>query len=97
MNLGKHIAAGEPLCEIIDKTNTLIRLTAYEKDLGKLKVGDKIVFRVNGLGTKNFTGEIISIGQQVDQVNRSLDIYAKVMENNNLFRPGMYVNARIAK
>lgn len=97
MNLGKHIAAGELLCEIIDKNNTLIKLMAYEKDLGKIKVGNGIEFRVNGMGDERFNGEIISVGQSVDNVNRSLEVYAKVMENNELFRPGMYINARIVQ
>lgn len=97
MNLGKHIAAGEPLCEIIDKNNTLVKLMAYEKDLGKIKVGNRIEFKVNGMGDETFGGEIISVGQSVDNVNRSLEVYAKVMENNELFRPGMYINARIVQ
>lgn len=97
MNMGKHVSAGEPLCEIIDKSNTLIKITAYEKDLKKMKVGDRIEFKVNGIGDENFNGEIISIGQHVDKVNRSLEVYAKVTENNQLFRPGMYVNARIVQ
>ncbi len=70
---------------------------AYEKDLGKIKVGNGIEFRVNGMGDERFNGEIISVGQSVDNVNRSLEVYAKVMENNELFRPGMYINARIVQ
>lgn len=97
MNVGKHITAGEPLCEIIDKSNTLIKLTAFEKDLGKIRSGNCIEFRVNGMGNEMFNGEIISVGQSVDNVNRSLEVYAKVMENNELFRPGMYINARIVQ
>ena len=97
MNMGKHITAGEPLCEIIDKSNILIRLTAYEKDLKKIKVGNRIEFRVNGMGEEKFGGEIISVGQSVDSVNRSLEVYAKVVENNELFRPGMYINAMIVQ
>lgn len=97
MNIGKHITAGEPLCEIIDKSNTLIKLIAYEKDLSRIKTGDKIAFSVNGMGDDRFSGEIISIGQQIDNINRSLEVYTKVTENNPLFRPGMYVNAQIVK
>lgn len=97
MNVGKHIAAGEPLCDIIDKSHTLIKLTAFEKDLNKIKIGYQIEFRVNGLGDEKFSGEIISVGQSVDNMNRSLEVYAKVMENNELFRPGMYINARIVQ
>lgn len=97
MNIGKHITAGEALCEIIDKSNTLIKLTAYEKDLNKIKIGNRIEFRVNGMGDEKFAGEIISVGQSVDNINRSLEVYAKVMENNELFRSGMYINARIVQ
>ncbi|MDL2212906.1 efflux RND transporter periplasmic adaptor subunit [Bacteroides sp. OttesenSCG-928-E20] len=97
MNMGRYITAGIPLCEIIDKSHTLIKLTAYEKDLNKIKVGHRIEFRVNGMGDEKFGGEIISVGQWVDNVNRSLEVYAKVMENNELFRPGMYINARIVQ
>lgn len=97
MNMGRHIAAGEPLCDIIDKNNTLIKLTAYEKDLNKIKTGNRIQFRVNGMAGESFDGEIISVGQSVDNVNRSLEVYARVMENNDLFRPGMYVNAKIVQ
>lgn len=97
MNLGKHIAAGEPLCEVIDKNQTLLRLVAYEKDLEDLKVGSKVAFRVNGLGKQTFLATLISIGQQVDDVNRSLEVYARVTENNPLFRPGMYITARVEK
>jgi cobalt-zinc-cadmium efflux system membrane fusion protein len=97
MNTGKHITAGEPLCEIIDKDNTLIKLTVYEKDISKIKSGNKIEFKINGAGDETFSGEIISVGQSVDNVNRSLEVYARVMKNNELFRPGMYVNAQIAQ
>ncbi|MCD7901658.1 MAG: efflux RND transporter periplasmic adaptor subunit [Bacteroides sp.] len=97
MNMGKHIPAGEPLCDIIDKNNTLIKLTAYEKDISRIKSGHKILFRVSGMGNESFDGEIISVGQSVDNVNRSLEVYARVMENNELFRPGMYINARIVQ
>ena len=95
MNTGKYMSAGEPLCEIIDRNDILIRLTAYEKDLNRIKTGDMIHFSVNGIENGRFTGEIISMGQRVDNVNRSLEIYAKVVENHPLFRPGMYVSAQV--
>lgn len=97
INIGKYTSAGEAMCEIIDKSDALVKLTAYEKDLGQLQTGEQIQFRVNSLDTATFEGEIISIGQQVDNVNRSLEVYARVKESNALFRPGMYVNARIVR
>ncbi len=97
INLGKYINAGEPICDIIDKGETLICLTAYEKDLENLEAGKRIQFRVNGMGEQTFHATVLSIGQVVDETNRSLEIYGRVKESNPRFRPGMYVSARVEK
>lgn len=94
LNLGKHVPAGDPLCEIVDKNQAMLRLTAYEKDLDRIRIGDPVEFRVNGMGDEVFRGSVISVGQQVDDVNRSLEVYARVDKADSRFRPGMYVNAR---
>lgn len=96
-NLGKHLSVGEPLCDIIDKSETMVRLIAYEKDLNGMKVGSRVQFRVNGLGKQTFHATLISIGQQVDDTNRSIELYAKVLDGSSIFRPGMYVSARMEK
>lgn len=97
INLGKYVDAGQSMCEVIDKGETLLCLTAYEKDLDNLTPGSRIQFRVNGMGQQTFDATLLSIGQAVDAVNRSLEVYARVKGNNERFRPGMYVTARVEK
>lgn len=97
MNIGKYIQSGEPICELIDKSQPMLCLTTYEKDLANMKTGSPVEFRVNGLGTKTFHATIVSIGQKVDQVNRSLEVYAQIKDADSQFRPGMYVTARLKK
>lgn len=97
INLGKYVNAGEPICDLIDKKETMLCLTAYEKDLTDLAVGNQVQFRVNGMGKRVFHGRVISIGQEIDPVNRSLSVYVQVKESDPQFRPGMYVSARIEK
>lgn len=97
MNIGKYITPGEPLCEVIDKSAPLLKLTTYEKDLVDMKVGSAIQFRVNGMGQQTFNATILSIGQKVDEISRSLEVYARINEANQQFRPGMYVTARVKK
>jgi len=58
-------------------------------------MGDKMEFRVNGMGMQLFEATVISLGQMVDNTSRSLDVYARVTGSNVQFRPGMYVNAQI--
>lgn len=95
INPGKHIAAGEPVCDVINKERTLLRLVAYEKDLAYIQKGAVVEFTVNGIGNQVFRGTLISVGQQVDEISRSLEIYARVDTVEEMFRPGMYVTARI--
>ena len=97
MNVGKYMNVGDALCEIVDKSRTLLRLTTYEKDLADMKVRNPVQFRVNGMGKTVFKATLISIGQKVDEDTRSVEVYARVDTVDNQFRPGMYVTARIMK
>lgn len=94
-NQGSYLHAGDPLCNIIDKSHLLIRLIAYEKDLTGLHEGDQLQFEVNGLGHTHFHATLISIGQQVDETNRSIELLGRVKESHPQFRPGMYVSAKL--
>lgn len=97
MNIGKYINPGEALCEVIDKTSPMLCLTTYEKDLADMRVGSLVQFRANGMGKQVFHATVISIGQKVDEVNRSLEVYATIKDVDSQFRPGMYVTAHIQK
>lgn len=97
MNIGRHFDVGEPLCEIVNKSDMMLRLTAYEKDLANLRAGDRVEFRVNGIEGETFHGVITMVGQQVNNENRSIDVYVRIEGQNPQFRPGMYVMARIAR
>lgn len=97
MNIGRHFDVGEPLCEIVNKSDMMLRLTAYEKDLANLRAGDRVDFRVNGIEGETFHGVITMVGQQVNNENRSIDVYVRIEGQNPQFRPGMYAMARIAR
>ncbi|WP_072532013.1 efflux RND transporter periplasmic adaptor subunit [Bacteroides ilei] len=94
VNVGKYFNVGEPVCDVINKQALMLQLTAYEKDLDDLKVGDHMEFHVNGMGNKTFEAVLVSIDQMVDSTNRSIKVYARVLHPLKDFRPGMYVSAR---
>ena len=95
VNLGSYVDAGEPLCDIIKKTQPLIQLTVYEKDIALMTVGRAVEFRVNGMGKQTFQAAIISVEQAVDQKDYSIKVYARVKDSHPSFRPGMYVRAKV--
>lgn len=93
-NIGKFLDEGEPICEVVDKRALMVQLTAYEKDLDKIKVGDVFDFHVNGMGDRTFRATLQAIDQMVDNVNRSIKLYLRIEEFVEDFRPGMYVSAQ---
>ena len=95
VNLGKYLDAGEPICDVINKSQPLIQLTVYERELNLMRVGRPLEFRVNGMGKKTFNAQIVSIDQSVDAKDYSIKVYAKVMASNSDFRPGMYIRAKL--
>ena len=95
VNLGKYLDAGEPICDVINKSQPLIQLTVYERELNLMRVGRPVEFRVNGMGKKTFNAQIVSIDQSVDAKDYSIKVYAKVMASNSNFRPGMYIRAKL--
>lgn len=97
INKGQYLNAGETICNIIDKSETMILLTAYEKDLPYIRKGAQITFSVNGMPDRTFSAVICAIDQMVDQKKGSINVYAKASESDKLFRQGMYVNAVIKK
>lgn len=97
INIGKYVHEGDPICEIFDKNYPMLRLTAHEKDLGDIHAGNRVQFRVNGMGKETFSAIVTSISQEVDETSRAVDVYCRVKQNNTRFRPGMYVMARVEK
>ena len=44
VNLGKYLDAGEPICDVINKSQPLIQLTVYERELNLMRVGRPVEF-----------------------------------------------------
>lgn len=96
-NLGKYLEPGMPICNVINKSQPIIKLTVYEKDLSLIEVGTQLAFRVNGMGKATFSATVISVDQAVDKTDYSIKAYARVKDGGATFRPGMYVRAKVKK
>lgn len=92
-NIGKFISESESLCEIIRFSSPMIKITAYENDLSEIRVGDTVNFKANGIEDKIYCAVISSIAGNVNQVSRSIDIYADIISFDPRFVNGMYISA----
>ena len=94
VNVGKYLSIGDRICDIVDQSELLLQLNAYEKDLESIHLGDQLTFTTRALPGKEFEATVKFIDQIVDSSNHSIRVFAKVTEGNEQFRTGMYVRAR---
>lgn len=84
--IGKSLNGGESLFEIINQTGARLVLKVFEKDLTRVKVGQKVNF-------DSGTATITSIGTTFDPTSRTVDAYATLGGSGLL--AGQYVNGKV--
>lgn len=105
-HINAHIGAfAEPnkmLFEIIDNSQIHCDLLIFEKDIFKVKVGQKIHFTITNMPEhqsehdgKAIEGEIFGINKSFENNSKSISVHAIIKNENHELIPGMYVSAFI--
>lgn len=99
---GAYAEPNKTLFEIVDNTKIHCDLLVYEKDLFKVKVGQKVNFILANLPehqedhhSETIEGEIFGINKSFENDTKALTVHASIKNENHELIPGMYVNALI--
>jgi len=84
--IGMSIQSWESLFEIVNQTGARLVLKVFERDLNKIKVGQKIALQKG-------TATISNIGTNFDPTSRTVDVYAQL--NGTGLLAGQYVSAKV--
>lgn len=95
VKIGSTAEPGKPLFSIVDNTQMHVDLLVYEKDLQKVKAGQKVRFVLTNQDNTEITGEIFSVGKAFENETKSVAVHADIKNDKQLLIPGMYVNALI--
>lgn len=97
VNTGTFAQPGNSLMEIIDNSQIHCDLVVYEKDLFKVKVGQKVSFMLTNQNNREIVGRIYGINKSFEDESKGIIVHA-VIENANTYGliPGMYVTALVA-
>ncbi|MDR2222336.1 MAG: efflux RND transporter periplasmic adaptor subunit [Flavobacteriaceae bacterium] len=94
VNVGKYVTPSDVMFELIDPTDIHLNLKVYEKDLGKLEVGQRVVSYTNGSPDKKYEGEVVLVSMDVNADGVS-EVHCHFEEFDKKLLPGMYMNADI--
>jgi len=93
--VGRFAAPSEELFEIVDTDHLHLELNVYEKDVLKVKKGQKVWFKVPSQATAIYEGEVFLVGQDLSEDKRAINVHVHIHGNTADFTVGMYANASI--
>ena len=92
---GAFVSQAAEIVEIVNRDHLHLELKVYEKDIGKLRIGQPIRFKVPELSNTTYEAEIHLIGSSVD-ADRSVQVHAHLADGmGEDFLVGMYVQAEV--
>lgn len=91
--LGEVVDADDVMAELINPDHLHAELKVYEKDVLKVKKGQKVEI-LTKIDTLQLLGEIFLIGKELDEESRAVMIHVHIPDNEYLL-PGMYVEGNI--
>ena len=93
--IGRYVQPQEELYRFINKEHLHLELEVFEKDINKIKVGQKLQFRIPAWEKEVFEGEIFRIGQVLNAETQTVDVHAHIEGHDERFKPGMFAEANV--
>ncbi len=91
VNIGKFVNPTDVLFEIVDTEHLHAELIIFEKDVPKLKLGQKVRFTLAN-ETSERTATVYLIGREISD-DRTIQIHCHIDKQDKELLPGMYLNA----
>jgi cobalt-zinc-cadmium efflux system membrane fusion protein len=88
--IGQLVEANTTAFRIMNISNLWSEGQIYEKDLSKLSGKPKIEFTTSAYPNERFKGEIILVGQTIDEHSRTIKVRATINNTGNRLKPQMF-------
>ena len=93
---GSYVSPATEIMEIVDNDHVHLELSVFEKDILKVKKGQRIQFKIPEASEDTFEAEVHLVGTSIDNTNRSIKVHGHLAhEEEANFLPGMFVDAKI--
>ena len=94
VNIGKYVMPQDVMFELVNPQDIHLGLKVFEKDLDKIKVGQKVIAYTNNHPDKKYECEVILVGKDLS-AERTAEIHSHFESYDRNLIPGMYMNAEI--
>lgn len=95
VSTGDYVKSGASLLTIIQINPIKLNFTVPERDIGKLKVGQEAIFKVDAFPDRGFKGKLNTIYPSLEEKTRTLQVEALVPNPDGLLKPGLFANVTL--
>lgn len=95
VSAGDYVKNGTNLFVIIQNNPLKLNFTVTEKDVGKLKKGQEVVFTVDTFPDREFKGNVSIIYPSLEERTRTLEVEALVPNPNGLLKPSFFAHVTL--
>jgi cobalt-zinc-cadmium efflux system membrane fusion protein len=87
--------AGKKIMTIVNGNRIQVSANIFEKDLARVRIGQRVRVRANGLPDRTFEGKIDLIGPIVSSETRVAPVKVTIENSRGLLKPGMFVELEV--
>jgi len=95
VQLGQYVDPQTEMFMIVNTDHIHADLMVFEKDVHKVKKGQKVSFTVESVPGNTLTAKIYSVGKQFEQNPKAVHVHAEIDQKEDFLIPGMYINGKI--
>jgi cobalt-zinc-cadmium efflux system membrane fusion protein len=92
VNVGKYISPTDMLFELMETSDVVLVMNAFEKDIHILSVGQVVTAFTNSNPSKKYTARIAYINQSLNG-DRAAEVICKIDKYEKSLIPGLFINA----
>lgn len=96
VNVGEKITADASVMHIVDLSRMELEAPVPVSDIPAIKVGQEIVFRVDGFSEREFKGKIERVSPAAEAGSRSISIFVALPNTDGALKGGMFANGTLS-
>ena len=94
VNIGQYVSPVDKMFEIVNTGDLHLALKVFEKDLNKIKTGQKVFAFTNQNPTKKYEARVFIIGKDFS-ADRSVLVHCHFVDDSLALLPGTFMNAEM--
>jgi membrane fusion protein (multidrug efflux system) len=95
INAGQYVKSGDPIVQLESLDPIYVNFALPQQNLAKLRAGQPVQLKADGIPDKVFMGSINAINSAVDATTRNIQIQATIPNPDHVLRSGMFAGVQV--